>query len=413
MTKKISSAVLILLIFIIFGVLYKQNFASFVENNGRGTMRTASKIPNDIFDGAAEQEEQPEEEKPPLPPPGPQLTEYKLIAQACKENDYGYFKRENPSNNLIDVQSLIYPGQITDGETTYKNLVYAAISNNDENMIICAYNNNYLLEMTDDMYDYAISENKLDIVEFLERKFYLSASKKYDPVREEFRNAIIAEDKNRLEELLTKYPFFLDTSITEKIWETVLSDGTPMTRLKDARRPVAFAVGQRKKDIAEFLINKGADFKEGGSLKPFRLAVQNADTEMIDFLLSKGVDINEDYSDEDRDMLTPLEIAMRFKDKSLARYLIERGAVFGNFNFYVALAVKREDLDALKILSEYGTPSNDIYCVDPPICDGYGYKHYFEDALNGANAEIISFLLEKNWDFNQNLNGEKQPDDKN
>ncbi len=85
--------------------------------------------------------------------------------------------------------------------------------------------------------------------------------------------------------------------------------------------PIEVAILSKNKDLATFLIQKGADVNkdaQGNTL--LYLAVQNKDKEMVLLLLENGVDVNKDAQGN-----TPLHLAVQNSDKEMALLLLENG----------------------------------------------------------------------------------------
>ncbi|MCL5104978.1 MAG: ankyrin repeat domain-containing protein [Armatimonadetes bacterium] len=88
--------------------------------------------------------------------------------------------------------------------------------------------------------------------------------------------------------------------------------------------PLHNAAGMGNKEIAEYLISKGAKINvpDKSGYTPLHCAVINGEAEMVSFLISKGANINANTKDGS----TPLKIAIDFEKEAVAQLLRDKGA---------------------------------------------------------------------------------------
>jgi len=242
-------------------------------------------------------------------------------------------------------------------------------------------------------------------------------------------NAIESGDLGMVKELFTADPNIINTE----------ND--------DGERPIFYGARHGKKEIVEFLINKGANIndKDIKGSTVLHLAVSGGSKELVEFLLSKGMDINA----RDSKGNTPLQHAilnyvMTYDINFLesVKFLINKGANINNKNINGVTAlhqvagatgtgcVSRElleilinkgadinaiDIDgktALHYASGSGTPDlttvPDNYTVeflvnkgaDINVKDNYGRTALHYSAEIGTSSQLVKFLLSKGLDIN-------------
>jgi ankyrin repeat protein len=85
------------------------------------------------------------------------------------------------------------------------------------------------------------------------------------------------------------------------------------------------AWGKERLDIAEFLLNSGADLRARGlGLTTLHIVAMKGHIELAKLLLDHGADVNEP-SWQKNENVTPLTMAVRAKQEKMQQFLKERG----------------------------------------------------------------------------------------
>lgn len=174
---------------------------------------------------------------------------------------------------------------------------------------------------------------------------------------------------------------------------SILKGGADINARNDRGKTALYeAINTRHGEIAEWLIEKGADVNES---TPLILMVTRGDIEGVKYLISKGADVNID---------TPLYYALEYckelyysgiGDKvfvercgGLVKSLVENGADVNVKTNGITLLEKAIHLEIVKILVEKGADIN--------VKDEYG------DTLlmKFLDPDIIKYLIEKGLDVN-------------
>jgi ankyrin repeat protein len=164
--------------------------------------------------------------------------------------------------------------------------------------------------------------------------------------------------------------------------------------------PLHWATFTAQRNVAEFLIAKGADVNAGGDWNstPLHYAVAHGHRELVEFLLAKGAEINKETSSGK----TPLYDAVRVDNRDIVELLIASGADIEAKNedgqAPLHLAANRGYKEILELLLEGGA---DIDARE----DQWGNTALHNAAVRGQK-EIVELLIDKGADVEaRNGNG--------
>ena len=163
----------------------------------------------------------------------------------------------------------------------------------------------------------------------------------------------------------------------------------------DGRTPLHCAVSQGHKDVAEFLLTKGADLnsRDGENGTPLHTAAVVGDREITELLLAKGADI----TTQDMCGWTPLHVACLNGHRDVAESLIDNGADINTKDKWGKTALhivcSRGFKDVVELLLDRG--------ADVGVKDKSGNSP-LELAKSGNHSEIVK-LLRKNTMETQRL----------
>lgn len=207
----------------------------------------------------------------------------------------------------------------------------------------------------------------------------------------------------------------IDAGISPNIKDNLYGNPLLTEAAKDQRLTV---------EVAEFLINNGADINctDICNATPLIMACKSNNFKLAKYLINKGAIFS------DSDYGTALSQAVKVNNLNLVAFLLDSGAsVDDNNAFY--LAVDNGYLEIVELLLNRGanpnfkTPSipakipivtaiekgyTDIvklllkFGVDPNLCDKYG-KYLIHIAVSKENKDIVRVLLEYNVNVNANL----------
>jgi len=170
-----------------------------------------------------------------------------------------------------------------------------------------------------------------------------------------------------------------------------LQDGIDINSQEDfGSTPLHAAANSGKKDIVEFLINKGADVdakaKDVFGLTPLYCAAMHNYEDIADLLLAKGADVNA----KDNHGYTLLYYAIWDSNKDAIRLLISKGANVNVKDDYgytpLVYAIWENDKDMVEILISKGADVN--------AEDKEGYTAYYWAAFE-RNKDIVDLLTAK------------------
>ncbi|KAH8806716.1 hypothetical protein DL96DRAFT_1717703 [Flagelloscypha sp. PMI_526] len=146
-------------------------------------------------------------------------------------------------------------------------------------------------------------------------------------------------------------------------------------------------------EVAQFLVDKGADIRAGGGVYGTALhaAAFYGRLEVAWFLLEKGADVNA-VGGEFGLALQAAAMA-GWKDLEVVQLLVERGAdvnaVGGRYGTALQAAAEHGSLEVVQFLVEHGAKFNAV---------GGMYEATLEAARKGGKLEIVKFLVENGAD---------------
>lgn len=122
-------------------------------------------------------------------------------------------------------------------------------------------------------------------------------------------------------------PVFADASAgnIDAVRRAVATDPSVLTaREWDDATLLHLAVGQNHKELAEFLLDKGADVNAltQDHLTPLHMAAQNGNLEIVQLLLSRKAKLDA----VDSKGWTPLDRARKWRHPGVADFLVKQGA---------------------------------------------------------------------------------------
>ena len=142
------------------------------------------------------------------------------------------------------------------------------------------------------------------------------------------------------------------------------------------RFPLQLAVDHKFFNVAELLIQKGADVNsiDARGLTPLLCSVMEEDIESIKFWLSHGADVNFAFHDSDdpEDVLNPLNMAVVLENTQIVQLLLDGGAdiVYRSLNHWDALrsaCTENEETDILELLISHGADVNHEYSKNTTV----------------------------------------------
>ena len=159
-----------------------------------------------------------------------------------------------------------------------------------------------------------------------------------------------------------------------------------LNSLQRGHKPLVYAVINRQKEIAEFLISRGADVNEKdkiSSYTPIIWAMRNNDLEMIKMFLDIGADLflTTDFGE------SYLHFAVFMNRKNLVEYFLDKGISVN--------AKKRGNLTPLHIAALRGLKDNAEFLIlngadlNMKSTDGATPLHYAEAAGNMEMADLL------------------------
>lgn len=154
--------------------------------------------------------------------------------------------------------------------------------------------------------------------------------------------------------------------------------------------PLQMALKENKLNIADFLLNRGANInqKDKSGNSPLQLAVRNGDKEMARFLISRGADVN--IKDKYKNSL--LEWALGKGEMEIAELLINSGADFHDKKYNILHWVfNKGNLEIADLLISRG--------VDINSKDSLGNTP-LHSAVREGNQKVAEFLLTRGVDIN-------------
>lgn len=103
----------------------------------------------------------------------------------------------------------------------------------------------------------------------------------------------------------------------------IVDNGEDINKVEDRVTPLKLALVKNQKDIAVYLISKGANVNkfDDSSMTPLRFSIIQGNSDMVKILLDSGANLNE----RDEQGLTPLMNAVMSKSKDVVELLIEKG----------------------------------------------------------------------------------------
>ncbi|UCC38611.1 MAG: ankyrin repeat domain-containing protein [Candidatus Aminicenantes bacterium] len=160
-----------------------------------------------------------------------------------------------------------------------------------------------------------------------------------------------------------------------------------ITRDLNNRTPLHFAATTGNKQIAEYLLSKGADInlKNSDGRTPLHFAASNRQKDVVELLITNGADLEaKDIYDN-----TPLNSATYGGDIEIIKLMIEKGANIKTLSGYngslLHAAASRGRKDIIKLFVDKGL---DINFQDK---DGPAPIHI---AAAGGNEDLVRFLVE-------------------
>lgn len=155
-----------------------------------------------------------------------------------------------------------------------------------------------------------------------------------------------------------------------------------------------------RRDIAFLLINSGAKvdtFEKYTGDSPLTLAIENQDMELVEVILQRGVDLNRRHGTFPS---TPLGRAVDNAPSRFVELLLKAGAdpnletCFKSRCYFppLVIAVKNRDASSLRLLIQYGA---EIPAIEPET--GKPLLHY---AVEHNAVDVVRVLLENNVDVN-------------
>ena len=158
--------------------------------------------------------------------------------------------------------------------------------------------------------------------------------------------------------------------------------------------PLNAALGNGHLDLAQFLLDRGADGKNGGEVDQTGLYIASSRgyADVVRWLIDRGADLNAICHDDDENgedvEWTPLHVAIYRGIPSIARTLLEHGANPNSPDNHGATALhlplRRRGIMEVELLIEYGAN------VDVREEDGWTPLH---EAAYQLNLEIVVVLL--------------------
>jgi ankyrin repeat protein len=263
----------------------------------------------------------------------------------------------------------------------YKNIFYAAAAKHDNDLLKC------LLEGT-------------------QKTVKVFNNIVSDDIKEQIKNAITNNNKEELRVVLKDNPMALSMAVD-------ISGAYFHT-------PLSFAVKQNNKEIAEFLLEQGANI-EGhswdcgtysddqsncerdkewnweiiGFTYPLQEAVNNKELEIVKFLVAKGANVNSSILQSTEGEAweeSSLRTALMLPNKDIAKYLIENGAKSSrHIQEYLPMdLIRNQDMEALEIMHSFGFDWNGMACFEGGEC-----RFYFEFAVETKDKKFIEDFLSR------------------
>ncbi|KAJ3433094.1 ankyrin repeat family protein [Anaeramoeba flamelloides] len=173
--------------------------------------------------------------------------------------------------------------------------------------------------------------------------------------------------------------------------------------ITDGFNALMVAIESNEPSIAEYLINKGINFKtftNNSKETPLHLAAASGEREICKLLLSYGLDINF----EDETGMTPIMYAIENENENVIKFLLKNGAKYKlNNQFYPIEEIENSLI--LELLSSYHQISRDFLylfqfqeCCDLFIADKFSnkiglHKIFVETRLNRKlDNNLITFF---------------------
>ena len=224
------------------------------------------------------------------------------------------------------------------------------------------------------------------------------------------------KDKNSFDEWQSKNPsksslvFAIDKFPTEEKAIELISYGADVNMKddNDSRTPLELASKMGYLKLVKELIKQGADVnfrEEEGDIDALYYAVEsekNYHLEVVKELLNAGADTDIIYGTKEENEDNILYPAIKRCDLEKVKLLTEHGADINYSNFeygpVIAVAVSKECIDIVKYLVSQG--------VDPAMTytNGYSYSGKSYSLLNAAvgnkTTEIAEYLIEQGADIN-------------